>query len=35
MKHSLELIGKAHPAPVEVIEGWPLALGNVMKETQH
>jgi hypothetical protein len=34
MKHSLELIGKVHPAPVEVIDGWPLASGNVMEETQ-
>jgi hypothetical protein len=24
MKHSLELIRKAHLAPVEVIHGWPL-----------
>jgi hypothetical protein len=35
LKHSLELIGKAHPTPVEVINGWPLASGNVMEETQH
>jgi hypothetical protein len=34
MKHSLELIGKAHPTPMEVIDGRPLALGNVMEETQ-
>jgi hypothetical protein len=32
MKHSLELIGKVHPAPVEVIDGRPLILGNVMEE---
>jgi hypothetical protein len=34
LKYSLELIGKAHPAPVEVIDGWPLTSGNVMEETQ-
>jgi hypothetical protein len=34
LKHSLELIGKAHHAPVEVIDSWPLASGNVMEETQ-
>jgi hypothetical protein len=34
LKYSLELIGKAHPAPVEVINGWPLVSGNVMEETQ-
>jgi hypothetical protein len=34
MKHSLELIGKAHPAHVEVIDGRPLASGNVMEKTQ-
>jgi hypothetical protein len=34
LKHSLELIGKAHPAPVKVIIGRLLALGNVMEETQ-
>jgi hypothetical protein len=34
LKHSLELIGKAHPAPVEVIDGRPLASGNMMEETQ-
>ena len=34
LKHSLELIGKAHPTPMEVIDGWPLDLGNVMEETQ-
>jgi hypothetical protein len=33
IKHSLELIEKAHPTPVEVIDRRPLALGNVMKET--
>ena len=32
MKHSLELIRKANLAPVEVIDGWPLASGNVMEE---
>jgi hypothetical protein len=32
LKHSLELIGKVHPAPVEVIDGRPLILGNVMEE---
>jgi hypothetical protein len=34
LKHSLELIEKAHPTPVEVINGWPLASGNVIEETQ-
>jgi hypothetical protein len=34
MKHSLELIGKAHPAHVEVIDGRHLASENVMEETQ-
>jgi hypothetical protein len=34
MKHSLELIEKAHPTPVEVIDGRPLVSGNVMEETQ-
>jgi hypothetical protein len=34
IKHSLELIGKAYLAPVEVIDGWPLASGNMMEETQ-
>ena len=34
MKHSLELIGKIHPIPVKVIDGRPLASGNVMQETQ-
>jgi hypothetical protein len=34
LKHSLELIGKAHPALVAVIDGRPLASGNVMEETQ-
>jgi hypothetical protein len=34
MKHILELIGKAHPAPMEVIDGRLLASGNVMEETQ-
>ena len=34
MKHSLELIRKAHPASVEVIDGRPLASGNVVEETQ-
>jgi hypothetical protein len=34
MKHSLEFIRKAHCALVEVIDGWPLTLGNVMEETQ-
>jgi hypothetical protein len=34
MKHSLELIGKAHLAPVELIDGWPLASENVIEETQ-
>jgi hypothetical protein len=34
LKHSLELIRKAHPAPVEVIDGRPLASGNVMEKTQ-
>jgi hypothetical protein len=33
LKHSLELIGKAHPAPVEVIDGRPLASKNVMEKT--
>jgi hypothetical protein len=32
MKHSLELIGKAHPTPVEVIDGRPLTSGNVKEE---
>ena len=34
LKHSLELIGKAYPAPREVINRWPLTSGNVMEETQ-
>jgi hypothetical protein len=34
LKHSLGLVGKAHPTPVEVIDGWPLGSGNVMEETQ-
>jgi hypothetical protein len=34
LKHSLELIGKAHSVPVEVIDGWPLASGNVMEKTE-
>jgi hypothetical protein len=34
MKHCLELIGKAHPILVEVIDGWFLASGNVIEETQ-
>ena len=34
MKHSLELIGKAHPAHVEVIDGLHLASENVMEKTQ-
>jgi hypothetical protein len=34
MKHSLELIGKAHPVPMEVIDGRSLSLGNVMEEIQ-
>jgi hypothetical protein len=34
LKHNLELIGKAHHAPVEVIDGRPLVSKNVMKETQ-
>jgi hypothetical protein len=33
MKHSLEHIRKANLTPVEVIDGWPFALGNVMEET--
>jgi hypothetical protein len=33
-KHGLELIGKAHPALVEVIDGRPLISGNMMEETQ-
>jgi hypothetical protein len=32
MKHSLELIGKAHHAPVEVIDGRPLLSRNVMEK---
>jgi hypothetical protein len=34
MKHNLELIEKAHPALVEVIDGRPLPSGNMMEETQ-
>jgi hypothetical protein len=34
MKHSLELIGNAHPALVENIDKRSLASGNVMEETQ-
>jgi hypothetical protein len=34
LKHNLELIEKAHPAPVEVIDGRPLTSGNMMEETQ-
>jgi hypothetical protein len=30
----LELVEKAHLAPVEVIDGRFFALGNVMEETQ-
>ena len=30
----LELIGKAHHVHVEVINGWLLASGNVVEETQ-
>jgi hypothetical protein len=30
----LELIRKAHPVPVEVIDGWPLVSRNVMDEIQ-
>jgi hypothetical protein len=32
MKHSLELIGKAHHAPVEGIDGRPLLSRNVMEK---
>ena len=32
MKHGLELIRKAHPAPVEIIDGQPFASGNVMEQ---
>jgi hypothetical protein len=34
LKYSLELIEKAHPAPVEVIDGRPLVSRNVIEETQ-
>jgi hypothetical protein len=34
MKHSLKLIKKAHPTPMEVIDGRPLTSGNVMEATQ-
>ena len=34
MNHSLNLIGKAYPALMEIIDGRPLASGNVMEETQ-
>ena len=34
LKYSLELIEKAHPAPMEVINGQPLASRNVMEEIQ-
>jgi hypothetical protein len=34
LKHNLELIEKAHPAAVEVIDGRVLISGNVMEETQ-
>jgi hypothetical protein len=34
LKHSLELIEKAHPTLVEVIDERPLASGNVKEETQ-
>jgi hypothetical protein len=34
MKHNLELLGKVHLVRVEVIDGRPLASGNVMEETQ-
>jgi hypothetical protein len=34
IKHRSELIGKVHPAPMEVIDRWPLTLGNVMEEIQ-
>jgi hypothetical protein len=34
LKHSLELIGKVHPAPVEVIDRRPLTSQNMIEETQ-
>jgi hypothetical protein len=34
MKQNLELIEKAHLAPMEVIDGRLLASGNVIEETQ-
>jgi hypothetical protein len=34
LKHNLELIRKAHPASVEVIDGRLLTSGNLMEETQ-
>ena len=34
MKHNLEFLGKAHLVRAEVIDGQPLASGNVMEETQ-
>jgi hypothetical protein len=34
LKHNLQLIKKAHPTPMEVIDGRPLTSGNVMEETQ-
>jgi hypothetical protein len=34
MKHSLELIRKTHPTPMEIIDGRPLVSGNVMEEAQ-
>ena len=34
MKHNIVLVRKVHPALVEVIDGRPLALGNVIEETE-
>jgi hypothetical protein len=34
LKHSLELIGRAHPAFMEIIDGRPLASKNMIEETQ-
>ena len=34
MKHNLEFLGKAHPTPMEIIDGQPLASRNVMEEIQ-
>ena len=34
MEHCLKLIEKNHSTLVEVIDGWLLALGNIMEETQ-